>query len=104
MRASKVIERSAIESALGRMVSDIGLRICYPHEQEKEPQPLLEQLASIAAEQKRNLHVPVRANPDIQILLKSGALLEYNSERWLGVHPLALKYLDKLRIHVKPSA
>jgi hypothetical protein len=104
VRASKVIDRSAIESALGRMVSDIGLRICYPHEQEKEPQPLLEQLASIAAEQKRNLHVPVRANPDIQILLKSGALLEYNSERWLGVHPLALRYLDKLRVHVKPSA
>lgn len=104
VRASKVIDRSAIDSALGRMVSDIGLRICYPHEQEKDPQPLLAQLARIAAEQKANRHVPVRANPDIQILLKSGALLEYNSERWLGVHPLAQRYLDKLRVHAELPA
>jgi hypothetical protein len=104
VRASKVIDKSAIESALSRMVSDIGLRICYPHESDKDPQPLIELLGRIAAQQQAKLPVPVRTNPDIQILLKSGALLEYNSERWLGVHPLALRYLKKLRLHAPTSA
>ncbi|MBK8035768.1 MAG: hypothetical protein IPK22_01330 [Verrucomicrobiaceae bacterium] len=107
VRASKVIDRSAIESALVRMVSELGLRICYPrdHAAPRDPRPLLELLATIASEQRSNLASPVRSNEDIQILLKSGALLEYNNgKRWLGVHPLALKYLDELRIHVESVA
>jgi hypothetical protein len=66
---------------------------------------LLTLLATIANEQRSNLASPVRSNEDIQILLKSGSLLEYNNgKRWLGVHPLALKYLEELRIHVPNPA
>lgn len=99
VRASQRIDKAAIEYALGVMVSDIGLRISYPHEEKKAPTPLLERLAKIAQEQAQGLTIAPQADPDIQILLKSGALLEYNGNRWLGVHPLALRYLRNLRIH-----
>ena len=32
----------------------------------------------------------------VQVLLRSCALIEYNGERWLGVHPLAWEYLQSL--------
>lgn len=28
----------------------------------------------------------------------SGALIEYNGDSWLGVHPLAIDYLKELRL------
>jgi hypothetical protein len=100
VRASKRIDKAFIELALGGMVSDIGLRISYPHEDKKAPTPLLERLAEIARQQAQGLTIAPQADPDIQLLLKSGALLEYNGNRWLGVHPLALRYLKNLRIDV----
>ena len=33
-------------------------------------------------------------------LLMSGALIEYNGDRWLGVHPLARDYLTELGLDV----
>lgn len=100
VRASKRIDKASIEYALGGMVSDIGLRISYPHEEKKAPTPLLKRLAEINRQQAQGLTIAPQADPDIQLLLKSGALLEYNGNRWLGVHPLALRYLKNLRIDV----
>jgi len=39
---------------------------------------------------------PPRADAVNQILLKSCALVEYNGEGWLGVHPLVMKNLKAL--------
>ncbi len=91
-----VIDRDAIKEALSRMVSNIGLQISYPPEERKSPKPLQEKLAEIARKQAKHEVIRAQPDPEIQILLMSGALLEYNGEGWLGVHPLALRYLRQL--------
>ena len=96
VRESRVITKRTIESALSRMVPTLGLQIAYPPEERKDPKPLQEKLAKIAKEQALGKSVIAQPDPDIQLLLMSGALIEYNGERWLGVHPLAIDYLKNL--------
>lgn len=104
VRHSNVIDRTAIAQALDRMVSIIGLQIAYPPEDKKEPKPLQEKLAAIAREQAAGHTISAQPDPDIQLLLMSGALIEYNGVRWLGVHPLARQYLQDLRYDVGSPA
>lgn len=96
VRKSGVIDHVSIGQALDRMVNLIGLQIAYPPEDKKEPKPLQEKLAAIAKAQAEGNTTSAQPDPDIQLLLMSGALLEYNGQGWLGVHPLARQYLKSL--------
>lgn len=96
VRESGKISREAIGEALDRMVSVMGVQIAYPPEDRKSPRPLQERLAELAKQQKDGKRISTQPDPDLQLLLMSGALIEYNGERWLGVHPLALKYIQGL--------
>lgn len=102
VRADQVIGRAAIDQALDRMITRLGLQIAYPPEDKRDPKPLQEKLAAIAQGQATGRTITAQPDPDIQLLLMSGALLEYNGEGWLGVHPLARQYLQKLGLDVGP--
>ncbi|MBE2282880.1 MAG: hypothetical protein IAE77_05405 [Prosthecobacter sp.] len=96
VQKSKVIDKESIKAALNRMVATIGLQIGYPPEEKKSPKPLQQRLADIARAQAAGREVATEPDPDLQYLLMSGALIEYNGDRWLGVHPLAKDYLREL--------
>lgn len=108
VKKSGVIELRFIEEALRRMQTSIGLRIAYPPDAQgmlRNSESLQKKLALLA---KTNAspgdgHAPLaQADPDLQLLLMSGALLEYNGIGWLRVHPLARGYLKKLGHDVGP--
>lgn len=96
VRKTGIIDSVSIGQALDRMVNLIGLQIAYPPEEKKEPAPLQIKLAAIAKAQAAGKTTSAQPDPDIQLLLMSGALLEYNGQGWLGVHPLARQYLKAL--------
>lgn len=96
VRESGTIGREAVSEALDRMVGVLGVQIAYPPEDKKSPRPLQERLAELAKQQKAGKRISTQPDPDLQLLLMSGALIEYNGERWLGVHPLALQYIQGL--------
>ena len=100
VRKSGRIDLTAINHALDRMVTNIGLQIAYPPEDKKEPKQLQQKLADIAKAQANGHTRRAQPDPDIQLLLMSGALLEYNGTGWLGVHPLARDYLKSLDFDV----
>jgi hypothetical protein len=104
VKAGGVIDRAAVGQALDRMVALIGLQIAYPPEDRKEPAPLQQKLAEMARQQAEGHTIAAQPDPDIQLLLMSGALIEYNGDRWLGVHPLARQYLLNLRYDVGSPA
>lgn len=93
VKATGIVGHQEINLALDRMVSDIGLQIAYPLEEDKSPAPLQKKLAEIAKKQDAGFADRSQPDRDIQILLMSGALIEYNGIGWLGVHPLARDYL-----------
>lgn len=99
VKRTGILDRTAIEEALRRMETTIGLQIAYPPGEKgdkRDPRPLQEKLAEIARKQAAKQRVIAQADPDLQLLLMSGALLEYNGDGWLGVHPLARAYLKDL--------
>lgn len=100
VRKTGIIDAVSIGLALDRMVNIIGLQIAYPPEEKKAPRPLQEKLAAIAKAQAAGKTTSAQPDPDIQLLLMSGALLEYNGQGWLGVHPLARQYLRSLDLDV----
>lgn len=105
VQRSKIIDRTAIDQALDRMVSTMGLQIAYPPEDGKAPEPLQKKLADFARQQAAGHRISAQPDPDVQLLLMSGALIEYNGKRWLGVHPLARQYLKDLGLDVgQPAA
>lgn len=100
------IQRDNVRTALDRMSTDIGVQIGHPLDekgQRKDPKDLYEKLAEIARKQAAKERVPPQNNPLFEALLKSGALIQYNGEGWLGVHPLARKYLTDLGLDVGPD-
>jgi hypothetical protein len=100
------IQHDNIRAALNRMSTDIGVQIGHPLDdkgQRKDPKDLYEKLAEIARAQAEKKRVPPQNNPLHEVLLKSGALIQYNGEGWLGVHPLARKYLTELGLDVGPD-
>lgn len=96
VKRSGVIGLAEIHLAFDRMVTDMGHSISYPLEEGKPPQPLQKKLAEIAKKQDSGMVVRSEPDRDIQILLMSGALIEYNGIGWLGVHPLARDYLKAI--------
>jgi hypothetical protein len=93
---SNIMDKGSIKTALDRMIATMGLQIGYPPEDKKSPKPLQVRLAAIAKAQSEGKEVATEPDPDLQYLLMSGALIEYNGDRWLGVHPLARDYLIEL--------
>jgi hypothetical protein len=100
VQKSNMMDKGNIKTALDRMVATMGLQIGYPPEDKKAPKPLQLRLASIAKAQSEGKEVATEPDPDLQYLLMSGALIEYNGDRWLGVHPLAKDYLTELGLDV----
>ena len=85
--------------ALRRMQTTLGLRIAYPPDDRgglRDPKPLQAKLAELARDQASGKKLIAQADPDLQLLLMSGTLLEYNGDGWLGVHPLAKANLKDL--------
>ncbi len=100
VQKTKVMDLGNIKIALDRMVATMGLQIGYPPEEKRAPKALQERLASIAKARSEGREVPTQPDPDMQYLLMSGALIEYNGDPWLGVHPLAKEYLTELGLDV----
>lgn len=99
VKQSGIINRENAEEALRRMQTEIGLQIGYPIRDDgtrPPPRPLQERLVKIGKEQAQKHRVLAEPDSDLQLLLMSGALLEYNGDGWLGVHPLARAYLKDL--------
>ena len=99
VKRSGVLSCRFIEEALRRMETTIGLQIAFPpgdKGEKKDPKPLQEKLCEIAKKQSEKRRIIAQPDPDLQLLLMSGALLEYNGDGWLGVHPLARAYLNDL--------
>jgi hypothetical protein len=96
VQKSGVMDHSSIQTALDRMITTVGLQIGYPPEEKRAPKALQERLAKIAQARAAGKEVPTEPDPDLQYLLMSGALIEYNGDSWLGVHPLAVDYLRGL--------
>jgi hypothetical protein len=99
VKRSGVLSCRFIEEALRRMETTIGLQIAFPpgdKGEKKDPKPLQEKLCEIAKKQSEKRRIIAQPDPDLQLLLMSGALLEYNGDGWLGVHPLARAYLKDL--------
>lgn len=93
------IEEKNIRDALNKIRADIGIAIGWPRDREgkqEKPEPLYDTLRECAATQTAGGIFPPRNDPAIHVLLRSCALIEYNGERWLGVHPLAWEYLAQI--------
>ena len=99
VKQSGILNETAVKEALRRMETNIGLQIAYPPGEKgerKDPELLQKKLAAIAKRQAQKERIIAQPDPDQQLLLMSGALLEYNGDGWLGVHPLAKAYLKDL--------
>ena len=93
------IHKKNIRDALNSLRINIGTAIGWPLEKDgsqKKPDDLYETLAQAAKVQTEGGTYQPKNDQAVHILLRSGALIEYNGERWLGVHPLAWEYLRRL--------
>ena len=85
-----------IRDALNKIRSDLGVMIGWPRDKDgnqKKPDDLYDTLLDAAKKQAAKEDYPPKNDPCIHVLLRACALIEYNGERWLGVHPLAWEYL-----------
>lgn len=90
------IGRADIRTALDRLSRDLGAQIGWPRKEDGSrdaPDDLFERLAEIARRQAAGEAVYATSDSRIEVLLRSGSLIEYNGGGWLGVHPLARKFL-----------
>lgn len=89
-----------IEYGLGRLKAEIGTQIALPTDKKIDGLENVEQLYDKLVERIKLLRAgkpsPVTGEPIIQVLLQCCALVEYNGERWLGVHPLVVEFLRDL--------
>lgn len=88
-----------VRDALNKIRSDLGVMIGWPRDKEgnqKKPDDLYDTLLEAAKTQAAKQDYPPKNDPSIHVLLRACALIEYNGERWLGVHPLAWEYLRLL--------
>ncbi len=94
------IRREHIEYGLRQLKGEMGIQIALPQhtkiEGVEKVEQLYEKLADYAKRQKAGNPCPPTGDPIVQVLLKSCALVEYNGQRWLGVHPLVVEFLKDL--------
>jgi hypothetical protein len=94
------IKSEHITYGLRRLKNELALQIALPTDKKIDGLDRVDQLYD-ELERRVNLlrgrkPSPVSSEPIVQVLLKSCALVEYNGERWLGVHPLVIEYLKDL--------
>lgn len=90
------IQRADIRAALDRLARELGAQIGWPRNEDgtrPPPDDLFKRLAEIAKDQAAQKAVYATSDSRIEVLLRSGSLIEYNGGGWLGVHPLARKFL-----------
>jgi hypothetical protein len=88
-----------IRDAFNNLRVNIGTSIGWPLDKDgkqAKPDDLYETLFEAAKNQVQHKFNDPRNDQAVHILLRSCALIEYNSDRWLGVHPLAWEYLVRL--------
>jgi len=98
VNAAPPLQKSHIEYGLQRKRNEFWAEIALPDPppedvSEDDLYNRLEEYAKRQLEGKKNQPVTNAIN---QILLKACALVEYNTERWLGVHPLVIDNLREL--------
>ena len=79
-----IITQQDAEAALNKMTSGIS---------ERFPQNLIPKLIEIIDGKKS-----YASDEDLMVLLQSSAVLEYNGERWVDVHPLAAEWIKNTQI------
>jgi hypothetical protein len=91
------IGKQHIAYGLGRLKTEIGAQIALPRhvkvEGVEKVEQLYERLQDCARKCEKGTPCPPTGEPIVQVLLQSCALVEYNGQRWLGVHPLVREYL-----------
>jgi len=90
------IRKQNIRDALNNLRINIGTAIGWPLDKDggqKPPDDLYDALFEAAKVQAAGDVYQPKNNQAVHILLRCCALVEYNSKRWLGVHPLAWEYL-----------
>ena len=89
-----------IEYGLGKLRTEMARQITLPRDGKDWGDltvgGLLDRLAEYARKQNQGEPIPIMSDPVNQILLQSCALVEYNGEGWLGVHPLIVEHLKKM--------
>lgn len=98
------IRREHITYGLGRLRTQLGIQVALPRHVEipdvNKIEQLYERLRDCARKCREGKPCPPTGNPIDQVLLQSCALVEYNGERWLGVHPLIIDYLKDVGYEV----
>jgi len=94
-----LIKREHIASGLAKLSKELGTQIGWPRKPDGSrdaPDNLFDKLVEIAKKQSKGDAVFATSDSRIEVLLRSGSLIEYNGGRWLGVHPLAWKFLNDI--------
>lgn len=98
--ASVPLEARHLRYCLNRKKADLRTEITLPYVSvpslERQEQ-LYERLRDCLVRQRAGKPDAPSGQSIDQVLLKSCALVEYNGERWLGVHPLVAEILDESR-------
>lgn len=93
------LEVEQIRHSLDRKRSEFLTEITLPFEPvpglERREQ-LYERLRGCLIDQQNSSPCKPSGEPIDQVLLKSCALVEYNGQRWLGVHPLVQEILEEI--------
>jgi hypothetical protein len=93
------IRAKDIRAALNNLRINIGTAIGWPLKpdgSQDKPDALYDTLFDAAKTQLKGDKYEPRNDQSVHVLLRSCALIEYNGDRWLGVHPLAWEYLANL--------
>lgn len=93
------IKKPQIEYGLRRLKASFGQQISLPDVPItglNDVVQLYDKLADFENRRRQGAKCPPTGDAIVQVLLKSCALVEYNGERWLGVHPLVVEYLEDI--------
>ncbi|MGE0086754.1 MAG: hypothetical protein AB7S75_20300 [Desulfococcaceae bacterium] len=98
MTTAKIpLTRDHIQYGLNQLRRELSLQIALPYEPlpggPQSVEQLHERLVECAKKQRLGEKPGLIADAINQILIKSCAMVEYNGERWIGVHPLVIEYL-----------
>ena len=95
-RAAVPLEKELIKQSLQRKKAEMRTEISLPYDPVpglERPEQLYDRLNQCLTQQQIGKPCQPSGLVIDQVLLKSCALVEYNGERWLGVHPLVQEIL-----------
>ena len=95
------LTKDHIEYGLVKLRNEMARQVTLPRDgkdwgQGLEVENLFARLVDYAGKQKQGKQIPLKSDPINQILFQSCALVEYNGDEWLGVHPLIVEHLRKM--------